>query len=360
MAPPREDLARDPMNFLVLGLSHRTSPLDLRERFAFGDAAAVLALEQLKARGIADEGVIVSTCNRVELYIASALAAEEAGARLRDFLIESRSIAQTLNGELFALPQQAGLEHLFRVAAGMDSLVLGETEILGQLKNAYQAALAGGHTGRVLNRAFQTAFNVAKQIRTETGIQRGQTSVASVAVELAESVFGRLADRDVMVVGAGDTSEKTARALLSRGARSLIVSNRSFDRAAVLAKELGGRAIRFDDWEREFAGIDIVISSTSAPHFVLDRTRLERLTRNRTPRPLLLIDIAVPRDIDPAVKGVDGVFLANVDDLQATADGHVRARRDEFARCDAIVRERALNLWATLTTAGTPPGCRSN
>lgn len=348
------------MNFLVLGLSHRTSPIELRERLAFGAAAAERAMAELKDSGIAAEGVIVSTCNRVELYVASKLSATEASGRLRDFLLTGRGVSQPLGGELFALPQQAALEHLFRVAAGLDSLVLGETEILGQLKQAYQAALAGGHTGRVLNKAFQTAFSIAKLIRSQTGIQRGQTSVASVAVELAESVFGSLTDRDVMVVGAGDTSEKTARALLSRGARSLIVSNRSFERANVLAQELGGRAIRFDDWEREFAGIDIVISSTSAPHFILDRPRLERLARNRASRPLLLIDIAVPRDIDPAVKAMAGVFLANVDDLQSTAAGHARARRAELAVCETIVQERARSLWVDLEVRSDPARLGAN
>jgi glutamyl-tRNA reductase len=309
---------------------------------------------------MATEGVIVSTCNRVELYVASALPAQEASAQLRDFLLRNRGITQPLAGELFVRPQQAGVEHLFRVAAGLDSLVLGETEILGQLKQAYAAALVAGHTGRVLNKAFQTAFNVAKQIRSETGIQRGQTSVASVAVELAESVFGSLAERDVMVVGAGETSEKTARALLSRGARSLIVSNRSFERAVTLAREFGGKAIRLDDWEREFSTLDIVISSTSAPHYILDRPKLERLLQRRPPRPLLLIDIAVPRDIDPAVKAIEGVFLANMDDLQTVAANHVQARQAELAQCERRVGERARSLWAGLTPPGTRFILRSN
>jgi len=169
--------------------------------------------------------------------------------------------------------------------------------------------------------------------------------VASVAVELAEKIFDGLKGREVMVIGAGDTSEKTARALLSRGARSVIVSNRSFDRAAALAKDLGGRAIHFDEWESEFAKLDIIVSSTSAPHYVIDRARLANMLSQRPSRPLLLVDLAVPRDVDPAVKELDNVFLANVDDLQGIADEHVRARQVERARCDVIIRER-VERWA--------------
>jgi len=344
------------MNLVVLGLSHHTSPVELRERFAYPGDAVVTAAARLRAAGWAHEAVILSTCNRVELYAATDRPVNEALGLLRNFLLADRGVTAPVDRELYAHHQQAGLEHLFRVSAGLDSLVLGETEILGQLKQAYDAALKAGHTGRILNKVFQTAFSVAKKIRSETHIQRGNTSVASVAVDLADKIFDGLADRDVMVIGAGDTSEKTARALLSRGARSLFVSNRSFDRAAALAGELGGRAIHFDQWEAEFPRIDIVISSTSAPHYVLDRPKLERLLRHRAPRPLLLVDIAVPRDIDPEVKLLDGVFLANVDDLQAIADEHVRARRDEIARCEAIIRERARALLAGLPgPAGAAP-----
>ena len=206
-----------------------------------------------------------------------------------------------MTDEIYRLSEPQSVQHLFKVACGLDSMVLGETEILGQLKKAYDLALQNGHTGGRLNKAFQRAFNVAKHIRTETNIQRGSVSVGSVAVELAEKIFSRLSDRDVLVIGAGDTSEKTARALLSRGARSILVTNRSHDKAVALAAELGGRAVPFEDWAAEFANIDIVISSTSAPHYILDRARLEPLMKLRRNRPLLLIDIAVPRDIEPEV-----------------------------------------------------------
>jgi glutamyl-tRNA reductase len=229
-------------------------------------------------------------------------------------------------------------------------MVLGETEILGQLKKAYDLALQHGCTGGRLNKAFQRAFNVAKHIRTETNIQRGSISVGSVAVELAEKIFSQLADRDVLVIGAGDTSEKTARALLSRGARSIIVTNRSHDKAVALAEELGGRAILFDEWTKEFQNIDIVISSTSAPHYILDRAKLEPVMRLRRNRPLLLIDIAVPRDIEPEINFMENVFLYNIDDLQAIASDYLKQRQQEVARCEQIIREKAAALVGSRTS----------
>jgi glutamyl-tRNA reductase len=332
------------MPVVVLGLSHRTSPVELRERFAFSEAAIPETLAQLRTSGLAEEGVIVSTCNRVELYAAVARADREAMDGLRHFLLRASRHEGPVKDELYALAEPQSLEHLFKVASGLDSMVLGETEILGQLKKAYDLALQHRHTGRRLNKTFQRAFNVAKQIRTETNIQRGSISVGSVAVDLAEKIFSSLTDHTVLVIGAGDTSEKAARALLSRGAAGVIVTNRSFDRAASLAQELGGKAIPFDDWAGEFGRIDIAISSTSAPHYVLDRPRLEPLMRLRRHRPLLLIDIAVPRDIDPEVNLMDDVFLYNIDDLQAIAEGALRQRQEEIAHCNEIIRDRVRGL----------------
>ncbi|HAB15614.1 MAG TPA: glutamyl-tRNA reductase, partial [Verrucomicrobiales bacterium] len=297
-------------------------------------------LARLRSAGLAREAVLISTCNRVELYAVTDHPLTEAERSLRCFLSADRAVVTSPDLGWYIHGEEAGVVHLFRVASGLDSLVLGETEILGQIKQAYHVALQNGHTGRVLNKLFQAAFSTAKRVRSETQIQRGNTSVASVAVELAEKIFDGLRGREVMVIGAGDTSEKTARALVSRGARSVLVSNRSFARAASLAEELGGRAIHFDDWEREFSRLDIIVSSTSAPHFILDRARLAALLHHRAARPLLLIDLAVPRDMDPDVKQLDNVFLANVDDLQAIADEHLRSRREEQIRCEAIIRER--------------------
>lgn len=333
------------MSVVVIGLNHHTSQVDLRERFAFPEAVIPDALQQMRAAGLASEAVILSTCNRVELYVVTPQEEKESFNALKNFLKENRQFQGQLNDEVYTLGEPQSLEHLFKVASGLDSMLLGETEILGQLKKAYDIALQSKQTGGRLNKIFQKAFNVAKYIRTHTNIQRGSVSVGSAAVELAEKIFETLNHRNVMVIGAGDTSEKTARALLSRGAKSVIVSNRSYDRAEALAKELGGRAVHFDDWSSEFANVDIVISSTSAPHYVIDRKRLEPLMALRHNRPLLLIDIAVPRDIEPGLENIfDNLYSYNIDDLQAIAEEYMKQRRVEIARCEAIITEKAREL----------------
>jgi glutamyl-tRNA reductase len=350
------------MNVIVIGLNHHTSPVELRERFAFAEAKIPDALKSLRESGIVGEAVILSTCNRVEIYAATSLEPARAFAELKQFLVRwgetagepsrdneagsrGRLRQQDENNDVFyTLAEPQSLHHLFKVASGLDSMVLGETEILGQLKDAYALAHQHKHTGARLNKAFQRAFNVAKHIRTETSIQRGSVSVASVAVELAEKIFSSLAEREVLVIGAGEMSEKTARALLSRGARSIIVASRSHERAQVLAKEFGGRAVQFDDWAGEFEKIDIAISSTSAPHHILDRAKLEPLMKARKHRPLLLIDIAVPRDIDPAVNFLENVYLYNIDDLQAIAADYLKQRKEEIARCEQIIADKVKPL----------------
>ena len=306
----------------------------------------------MRESGTAEEAVILSTCNRVEIYASTPGEFRPTCDALKNFLVTCHDYREPLTDELYAFNEPQSVHHLFKVACGLDSMVLGETEILGQLKKAYEVALRHGHTGGQLNKAFQKAFNVAKQVRTETNIQRGSISVGSVAVELAEKIFSTLNERDVLVIGAGDTSEKTARALLSRGARSIIVSNRSYDKALALAASLNGRAILFEDWAKEFPKIDIVISSTSAPHHILDRPKLEPLMKLRRNRPLLLIDIAVPRDIDPAVNFMENVFLYNVDDLQTIADDYLKQRKEEIARCEQIIREKAEGLFRRPHPAG--------
>lgn len=332
------------MSIIVIGLSHRSSPVSVRERFAFADGVIPQVLQKLRGDGIASEAVVLSTCNRVEIYAATELTQMDAICALRKFLVDHHKYDEPLTTEVYAYGQPQSVEHLFKVACGLDSMVLGETEILGQLKKAYQLALEAKATGARLNKAFQKAFNVAKLVRTDTNIQRGSISVGSVAVELAEKIFSSLAERNVMIIGAGDTGEKTARALLSRGAKSIIVSNRSYDRAVALAQEFNGRAVHFDDWASEFTNVDIIISSTAAPHCILNRAKLEPLMKLRKNRSLLLVDIAVPRDIDPDVNYLQNVYLYNIDDLQAIASDYLKQRQDEIARCEAIIREKAASL----------------
>jgi glutamyl-tRNA reductase len=346
------------MPVVVVGLSHHTAPLPVRELFAFADGEIPSVLRKLRESGLAEEAVILSTCNRVELYAVTAHEPSKAFRLLREFLCESRSYLSPLEREIYGYGEPQSFEHLFKVACGLDSMVLGETEILGQLKRAYQLAFEHHYTGSVLNRVFQRAFNTAKLIRSCTNIQRGSMSVGSVAVQLAEKIFDALRDRQVLVIGAGDTSEKTARALLSRGAGSILVANRSFERAVALARELGGRAVSFERWGDELGEIDIVISSTSAPGYILDRQKLEPLLRRRGNRPLLLIDIAVPRDIEPEVSMLDNVYLYNIDDLQSIVGDTLRQRQQEIARCERVIREKTKALLDSLANTGVSPRSR--
>ncbi|MCX8156923.1 MAG: glutamyl-tRNA reductase [Verrucomicrobiae bacterium] len=346
------------MSILVVGISHRTAPVELRERFALPPARLPEALKALREKGLAQEAVLVCTCNRTELYAHTPAPAPEAFGALLRFFHEFTGQQEVVEEAFYQYAEPQSLEHLFKVAAGLDSMVLGETEILGQLKKAYELALEGRFTGPRLNKAFQRAFNTAKYLRTHTHIQRGSISVASVGVELAEKIFDTLRGRVVMVLGAGDTSEKAARALLSRGAKSVLVSNRSYERAVALAQELGGRAVRFDDWAAEFAAVDIVISSTAAPHYILDRAKLAPLMALRENQPLLLIDLAVPRDIEPEVNFLENVYLYNIDDLQEIAADYLKQRQEEVGRCEAIIRERVRELLQGPAAAQAPQHAR--
>jgi glutamyl-tRNA reductase len=341
------------MNIVVIGLSHHLSPVELRERFAFAESKIPDALTRLRQSGIAGEAVILSTCNRVEIYAASPLPPAKAFSEIKDFLVRNGGVMDEANAsstpaEIYTLAEPQSLRHLFKVACGLDSMVLGETEILGQLKSAYQLAHSHKHTGAKLNKAFQRAFNVAKHVRTHTNIQRGSVSVASVAVELAEKIFSSIAERQALVIGTGETSEKVARALFSRGVKNITVAGRSLDKAESLAKEFGGRAVPFENWAVEFEKIDIAISSTSAPHHILDRTKLEPLMKLRKQRPLLLIDIAVPRDIDPAVNFVENVYLYNIDDLQAIAEDYLKQRKEEIVHCERVIEDKVKGLLENL------------
>ncbi len=322
------------MEIVCLGLSHHTAPVDLRERFAIPESIlGELALELAGTDGLG-ESVVVSTCNRVEFYVAApeiacALAAMEGGLSRRGMPVAAEAF--------FRHGTEAATRHLFKVVSGLDSMVLGETEILGQVKKAYQSAHAHGATGRHLNRLFQRAFNVAKEVRTKTQITRGSVSVGSAAVELAERIFGELSRCHVMILGAGETAELTAGALQSRGVQSIFVANRSYERAVALAEKMAGMAIHFEQWPGFFADVDILIGSTAAPHHVLTRSQLEPLLEARRQRPLFCIDLAVPRDMDPAINSLDGVYLYDIDSLQMIADQSMEVRRGELRVCEEMI-----------------------
>jgi len=343
------------MEILCLGLSHHTAPVDLREKFAIREAEAPAVASQLLAAAGVSEAVVLSTCNRVEFYVA-AEQAPQGFAAVNEFL--TARLAEPPGAAFFQLPTPAAIRHLFRVVSGLDSMVLGETEILGQVKKAYATASEGRTTAKHLNKLFQRAFNVAKDVRTNTNITRGAVSVGSVAVELAEKIFGRLKTCHVMILGAGETSELTAGALSARGVRSIFVANRSYDRAAALAEKLKGKAIHFEEWPREIHEVDILIGSTSAPHHVLTAAELAPIMRSRPDRPLYCIDLAVPRDIEPAVNDLEGVYLYDIDALRAIAEQSMGVRRQELVICEQMIERHALEFGEWLAGGRAQAGVR--
>jgi len=324
------------MDLICLGLNHRTAPVDVRERFAVGSNKLGESSAELATLTDADEAVIISTCNRTEFYLAAA-DVRTALAKLETHLADRTNDPVGAAAHFYRLEKLAAARHLCRVVSGLDSMMLGETEIFGQVKQAYQAALEAGATSGVLNRLFQRAFGIGKKVRTETSIQEGSTSVGNVAVDLAEKIFGHLKDSEVMILGAGEMSRVTAQSLVSRGARSIFVTNRSFERAEDLASEMGGLAVRFDDWQRVLERVDIVIASTGAPHAIIHRKDVELVRRARKFRPLFLIDIAVPRDIDPAVGEIEEVYLYDIDTLEQLAEEARGRRQKQIEECERII-----------------------
>jgi glutamyl-tRNA reductase len=332
------------MNIHCFGVSHQTANVEVRERFAIPDSALADSLTRLVQFPSVQESVLLSTCNRTEFYIVTQDSQLAIEPLFHNFY---GSIEVSELGHLFRLQAVHSVRHLFRVAAGLESMVLGETEIFGQVKRAYEAAARSGATGRILNRLFQRAFQVGKHVRSTTAITRGSVSVGSVAVDLAQQIFGELEGRKIMILGAGVTSERTAWSFQSHGAKQLLVSNRSFERAQELAGAIGGRAIRFDDWEEEFRDLDILVSSTSAPHAIVTRAKLEPVLRMRRDRPLFIIDLAMPRDVDPAVHEMDGVYVYDLDSLQAIAERTLEARKKEAEACNGLIEKHVhdFEIW---------------
>lgn len=330
--------------FFVIGATHQTAPLAVREKLSL-DAAAAAALQAELARTAGlREFALLSTCNRLEFY-GVAETAEAAGRVQAAFCARRQFTVEDFEKFRLSLGDLEALQHLFEVAAGLDSQMLGETEIFGQVKEAYATAQAQRTTGPVLNRVFQKTFQAAKFARTHTAITEGRVSVANVAVELALNIFGGLADTRILLLGAGDIGEKTARAFQSRGAAALTVSSRRLERAMELATEFGASALPFDQREARLADFDVVVGSTSAPDLVVSQAAAVAAMRRRPARPLFFIDLALPRDIDPAVASLENVFLYNLDDLAKIAERNRLAREAEIAKCRTLLGERAAALW---------------
>jgi glutamyl-tRNA reductase len=332
---------------VLVGLSHHTAPVEVRERVAFADGRLEPALRGLVSLPGVNEGVIVSTCNRVEV-VACGRDPDTVAAELPTFLADAHRLGtDELAGRLYTHRDREAVRHLFRVAASLDSMVVGEPQILGQLKEHYAAAAAIGASGRVLHRCFHKSFSVAKRIRSETGIAERAVSVGSAAVELASDIFDRFDDKTVLLIGAGTMGELTARALLGRGTGTLMVANRTFERAAGVAHELGGLAVPFERLGRMLHSADLVISAAGGD-LPIRPAMVEEAMRERRGRPMLFIDLAVPRSIDPAVNALDGVYLFDVDDLDGVVAENRGARASEAVRAEAIVEAEVESFWKWL------------
>ncbi len=347
--------ANPPQHVFILGATHHRVPIEVREKLALSAEAAEALREQLSRLEGLREFAILNTCNRVEFYgVSSSSLAIDA---VRDAFCERQNFAREEFGRFcLDLRDRLAVQHLLEVASGLDSQMLGETEIFGQVKEAYALAQARGSTGAVLNRAFQKAFQAAKQVRTETAISQGQVSVANVAVELACDIFGTLEEARILLVGAGEIGEKTARAFQSRGARAITVCSRNRDRAMDLAVSLGASALPFEQREQHLANFDIVVCATSAPGTVISAAAVQAAIEQRPARAILFIDLALPRDVETGVAEFENVYLYNLDDLAKVAEENRRSREAHLTKARAILEEKASTIWEHLSgRLGTGP-----
>src|ERR671935_3021127 len=323
---------------LALGVSHKTAPLELRERLALPEGRAAGVIRELVETAAISEAAAISTCNRTELYLYAGDPVAAESEALRVLAREAEIRPTELVGHLYSLHGAAAATQLYRVAAGLDSMIVGEFEVQGQVKRAYELALVEGVTGPILNRLFRGALAAGKRARSQTGITERGVSVPSVAVELAQRTLGDLSSRLVLVVGAGETAELTARALAARGVEPAFIANRRYDRAIGLAQRFGGRAVRFEELPAQMEKADIVVSSTGSPHHVIEPEALLEVMKARGGRPLLLIDLAVPRDIHPDCREVEGVSLYDMDDLQKLVERNTSGREAEARRAESVLR----------------------
>jgi glutamyl-tRNA reductase len=327
------------MSIVLVGINHKTAPVEVRERLAFNDRSCAESLAALVDGEVVREGLIVSTCNRVEVLVASGRQrGAEAAARLNRFLSEARKVpAELFTGHLYTHADEAAVRHVFRVASSLDSMVVGEPQVLGQVRHAYSLAVEAGTAGRVLHRLVHHAFHVAKRVRTETGIASSAVSISYTAVELGKKIFGSLKGATVLLVGAGEMAELAARHLSNAGASRLLVANRTYAAAQQLAVKFGGEAVEFNAISTHLAEADIVICSTGASEYIITPEMAERARASRRNRPAFFIDISVPRNVDPAVGQLANLFVFDVDDLEAVIASNLREREREAERAEEIV-----------------------
>jgi glutamyl-tRNA reductase len=325
------------MAIIVVGLSHKSAPIEVREKLNFPENSIPDALRKLMTYEGTRECLIVSTCNRVEIY-ASVNDTARGIDRIKQFISDYHNLSRdVLEQSLYVYPDAQGVRHTFRVASSLDSMVLGEAQILGQLKDAFDIALKTKTTSTILNKLIKKAISVAKRVRTETKLAEGAVSISSAAVELAKKIFGVLEGKRVMLLGAGEMAELAAQHLLGNGVKNIMVANRTFERAEELAKEFNGDAIRFEHFPDALVMVDILICATGAPHYVVNRDMVTRALKERRNKPIFMIDISNPRNIDPEVDKVDNVYLYDIDDLQSKVDVNAEGRAKEAEKAEELV-----------------------
>jgi glutamyl-tRNA reductase len=327
------------MKVFVVGLNHKIADVEVREKLAFqGDKLEEGLIRFRELPGI-EEAMIISTCNRVELY-ANIQDTPQATESIKSFLSAFHNINRgSLDNSLYIYDDMQAVRHAFRVAASLDSMVLGEPQILGQLKDAFDLALSKKTTGILLNKLMKKAISVAKRVRTETKIAENAVSISFAAVELGKKIFTDLSTRVFMLLGAGEMAELAAKHLIGNGVKEVLVSNRTYDRACDLAEEFNGRPVKFEEFIHEMAGTDIMICSTGAPHYILTKGQMQKVMKERKQRQVFIIDISVPRNIDPAINDLENVYLYNVDDLQGVVDSNMFERQKEAEKAEKIIAE---------------------
>lgn len=341
------------MKLLLTGLSHKTAPVHLREKLAIGDALLPRALQDLQKLGAA-EAVILSTCNRVEFSVSTSDEGD-ADAVLDQFLAGWQIPRAALEGHLYRLESREAIQHIFRVASSLDSMVVGEPQILGQMKAAYAAARNEGTVGGLLETVMTRAFGAAKRVRSETGIGQMAVSVSYAAVELARRIFGSLHGQKVLIIGSGKMGELAAKHLRRSGAKKIFVTNRTHSRAVEMAQLFDGTAVEYAEFPAMLHEVDIVIASSGAPHYILTHSDMQRVIAQRRNKPMFLIDIAVPRNIDPSVNEIEGVFLYDVDDLAGVVNANLKEREKQAAQAEAIVAQEVDQMMARLRIEQVTP-----
>jgi len=343
------------MKIFVVGLNHKVADVEVREKLAFNGPKLEEGLMRFRELPEIQEAIILSTCNRVELY-ANVNDAAKASESVKTFLAEFHNINRTsLDTALYIYDDISAVRHVFRVASSLDSMVVGEPQILGQLKDAFDLALSKKTTGILLNRLMKKAISVAKRVRTETRIAENAVSISFAAVELAKKIFTDLSTRVFMLLGAGEMAELAAKHLISNGVKEVLVSNRTFERACELAEEFHGRPVRFEDFIQEMVRTDIIICSTGAPHYILTKTQMHKVMKERKQRQVFIIDISVPRNIDPEINDLDNVYLYNVDDLQGVVDSNMFERQKEAQKAENIIAEEIETFLKWLASLDSVP-----